>query len=174
MKLLSQQEITLWGENESGSSQLTGNILITFWQGCLNIIRMFIQIYLVLKNVIKSLAQKHHTSFMECFFPVEKNSICWLELVLRWSWADLSWSSAGPEQLRTSLNQLKPAAMLQNIPNQHMLFFFSTGFSFFLFWNVQRTFKSSIPIMLADCKMECSLDIFKKYVLQTMLYQNVF
>ncbi len=30
------------------------------------------------------------------------------------------------DQLRTSLYQLKPAAMLQNIPNQHMLFF-STG-----------------------------------------------
>ncbi len=27
------------------------------------------------------------------------------------------------DQLRTSLNQLKPATMLQNIPNQHMLFF---------------------------------------------------
>ncbi len=45
---------------------------------------------------------------------------CWFKLVL-------SWSCAGPKQLApsqdqhmTSLNQLKPA-MLQNIPNQHML-----------------------------------------------------
>ncbi len=32
----------------------------------------------------------------------------------------------GPEQeLMTCLNQLKPSAMLQNIPNQHMLVFFN-------------------------------------------------
>ncbi len=43
-------------------------------------------------------------------------------------------STPGPEQelvdqnqLRTSLNQLKPATMLQNIPNQHMLFFTGLG-----------------------------------------------
>ncbi len=34
-----------------------------------------------------------------------------------------SWSCA--DQLRTSLNQLKTAAMLQHIPNQHMQFFFN-------------------------------------------------
>ncbi len=77
--------------------------------------------------------------------PVEKDSICWLGLF--WSMAaglSCSWTGAsclGPakdqhmidlnqftshDQLRTSLNQLKPAAMLQNIANQHMLFF-STG-----------------------------------------------
>ncbi len=34
-------------------------------------------------------------------------------------------TSLGPahDQLRTSLNQLKPAGVLQNVPNQHMLFF---------------------------------------------------
>ncbi len=43
------------------------------------------------------------------------------------SW-DSSWSYAGAKQLTpaqdqhmSSLNQLKPAAMLQNIPDQHML-----------------------------------------------------
>ncbi len=42
--------------------------------------------------------------------------------------AGLSWSLAklvppAHDQFKTSLNQLKPASMLQNIPNQHMLFF---------------------------------------------------
>ncbi len=61
-------------------------------------------------------------------------------------WAGLSWSCAGPkqlqlllrtstypaqdqlkpahDQLRTSLNQLKPATMLQNIPNPYAIYFF--------------------------------------------------
>ncbi len=69
-------------------------------------------------------------------YPVEKSSICWLGMF--WSMASglswySSWSCAGPKQLApaqdkhmTSFNQLKPAAKLQNIPNQHMLDF-STG-----------------------------------------------
>ncbi len=36
---------------------------------------------------------------------------CWFKLVLSWS----------------CLNQLKPASKLQNLPNQHMLFFFQQG-----------------------------------------------
>ncbi len=55
----------------------------------------------------------------------------WFELVLSWSRAGLSWSRvthfcSGPayNQLRASLNQLKPATMFQNIPNQHMQFCF--------------------------------------------------
>ncbi len=60
-------------------------------------------------------------------------SLSWFKLVLSWSWAGLSWSCAwliwscaGPKQLAPAQDQLKPAAMLQNIPNQHMLYF-STG-----------------------------------------------
>ncbi len=54
---------------------------------------------------------------------------------LSWFKLILSWSCAGPKQLAiapaqdkhmTSFNQLKPAAMLQHIPNQHRLDF-STG-----------------------------------------------
>ncbi len=45
---------------------------------------------------------------------------------LSWSCAGLSWSIAGPKlvlsrSLRPAHDQLKPAAMVQNIPNQHML-----------------------------------------------------
>ncbi len=61
-------------------------------------------------------------------YPVQK-----IQHMLFWSMAaglswDSSWSYAGAKQLTpaqdqhmSSLNQLKPAAMLQNIPNQHML-----------------------------------------------------
>ncbi len=41
------------------------------------------------------------------------------------TWSALDQLKPAHDQLRTSLNQLKPAAMLQNIPNQHMLFFFN-------------------------------------------------
>ncbi len=87
---------------------------------------------------LSALWSGHHRKYRHDS-PVEKNSICWLGMF--WSMAaGLSWSCAGRmlvlshscsgpahDQLRTSLNQLKPAAMLQNIPNQHMLFFFQQG-----------------------------------------------
>ncbi len=40
---------------------------------------------------------------------------------MRW----LNWSCAGSKQLAPAQDQLKPAAMIQSIPNQHMLFFFN-------------------------------------------------
>ncbi len=56
--------------------------------------------------------------------------LSWLKLVMCLSWAGAIASCLGPahDQLRISLNQLKPAAMLQHIPNQHMMVF-STGIS---------------------------------------------
>ncbi len=88
------------------------------------------------------------TSLWQCAVnPVEETSIivryvlkhgCWFELVVCWSWAGASCFGPAYNQLRTSLklNQLmtsyhlKPAAMLQNIPNQHMLGFFQQGRKF--------------------------------------------
>ncbi len=49
------------------------------------------------------------------------------ELVISWLWAGPDQELVTQDQHMTSLNQLKPDTMLQNIPNQHMLFFFNTA-----------------------------------------------
>ncbi len=54
--------------------------------------------------------------------PCRKTSIYWLGMF--WSMAaGLRWSLSGLKQLAPAQDQLKPAAMLQNIPDQYMLFF---------------------------------------------------
>ncbi len=54
--------------------------------------------------------------------PGEKSSIYWLGVFWRMA-AGLSWSWAGASCLGPAHDQLKSAAMLQNIPYQHLLCF---------------------------------------------------
>ncbi len=96
----------------------------------------------------KSMFERTHILFVRVFVsykhaPCWKSSIWWLGmfwsmvaglnwfklvLVMSWSWAGASCLGPAHDQLK----QLKQAAVLQNIPNHHMLLFFPTEQLFFL------------------------------------------
>ncbi len=79
--------------------------------------------YLILKQQNCSLLKKKQVRYvlkhgmlvsagLRCSFP----GLCW-------SLAGLSWSCADPKLVRPAHDQHKPATQLQNLSNQHMLFF---------------------------------------------------